>query len=402
MRDGWRTTVLGDVVEVTIGRQRSPKHATGDDLVPYLRAANVKDGRIDIGGVLEMNFTPAEQVVFALRAGDVLVTEGCGSLRELGASARWQGEIPGVVCFQNTLLRLRSIGDVTDPLFVEIWARHAHHSGLFARVASGTNIFHIGATRAKQIPILLPSIEDQRRIVDVAAALEVYELALRALERRTRSSQQPLLADSAGSFTMVPLAEVVEVAKAGGTPSRSHPEFFGGPIPWLKSGEVAQDPIDSTEESISQAGLDASSAWVVTAGAVVVAMYGATAGEVGRTAVPLATNQAVLALLPREGVDSSYLFHWLRGRTNEMKARATGAAQPNLSKARVLEEEIPSAPLDIQRQIGEILDATSDVAREASRAVVATQRLRGRILAELLAGDAEIPSTYDDLLAEVS
>ena len=76
-------------------------------MVPYLRAANVKDGQLDLTDVKTMDFNPSEQRTFSLMPGDVLVSEGSGSLGTVGASAVWNAEIDGVVCFQNTLLRLR-------------------------------------------------------------------------------------------------------------------------------------------------------------------------------------------------------------------------------------------------------------------------------------------------------
>jgi type I restriction enzyme S subunit len=56
-------------------------------MVPYLRAANIKDGYLDLSDIKEMNFTPDEQRVFSLNPGDVLVSEGAGSLQAVGASA---------------------------------------------------------------------------------------------------------------------------------------------------------------------------------------------------------------------------------------------------------------------------------------------------------------------------
>ncbi|GAA1752672.1 restriction endonuclease subunit S [Streptomonospora arabica] len=134
-------------------------------MVPYLRAANVKDGRIDLSSVLEMNFSPQEQQIFSLRAGDVLVTEGSGSLGTVGASAVWRGELEGTVCFQNTLLRLRPRQDV-DGRYLSWWARSAHGSGLFASVASGANIYHLSAERVRALPVSLPPVDEQRRIAD--------------------------------------------------------------------------------------------------------------------------------------------------------------------------------------------------------------------------------------------
>lgn len=134
-------------------------------MVPYLRAANVKDGRLDLSDVKEMNFGPAEQAVFSLRRGDVLVTEGSGSLGAVGASATWNGEFDGTVCLQNTLLRFRPRPS-TDPRFLAWWCRHAFADGLFASVATGANIFHLSAERVRALPMAHLQLPRQRAIAD--------------------------------------------------------------------------------------------------------------------------------------------------------------------------------------------------------------------------------------------
>jgi len=178
---------LRDAVEVTMGRQRSPKHQTGDHIVPYLRAGNVKNGYLALEDVLQMNFTPKEQLKYALRPGDVLVTEGCGSLGQIGANAVWQGQIAEPVCFQNTLLRLRAIDGLTLQAFVSHWARYAFESGAFADVASGTNIFHIGAERAAVMSFPRLSVERQAEIADVLDDAENVSAAARARVEELKS-----------------------------------------------------------------------------------------------------------------------------------------------------------------------------------------------------------------------
>ncbi|WP_075740042.1 restriction endonuclease subunit S [Actinoalloteichus fjordicus] len=135
-------------------------------MVPYLRAANVKDGQLVLSDVKMMNFSPAEQAIFKLRAGDVLVTEGSGSLGAVGASAVWNEEIPGTICFQNTLVRLRPRPEITDARYLGWWARGAYLSGDFASIASGANIYHLSADRIKGLAAPLPPIGEQRRIAD--------------------------------------------------------------------------------------------------------------------------------------------------------------------------------------------------------------------------------------------
>ena len=112
-----------------------------------------------------MNFEPEEQDRFALVKGDVLVSEGSGSLSAVGASAVWSGEISETICFQNTLLRLRPRPSI-DPRFLAWWCRYAHADGLFANVATGANIYHISAERDRSIPMSHVSLIEQRAIVN--------------------------------------------------------------------------------------------------------------------------------------------------------------------------------------------------------------------------------------------
>jgi len=155
---------LRAIASVTLGRQRSPENDEGPHMVRYLRAANVKDGILDLEDVKSMNFTPMEQERFALRRGDVLVTEGAGSLAAVGASCVWQEELEGTVCIQNTLLRLRPQPGI-DGEYLAWWCRYAYRSRLLAAIAGGANIFHLTAEKIRTVPCVVPSTEEQSRMV---------------------------------------------------------------------------------------------------------------------------------------------------------------------------------------------------------------------------------------------
>jgi len=150
---------------------------------------------------------------------------------------------------------------------------------------------------------------------------------------------------------IVRLGDVCETS-SGGTPLRSKSEFYeGGTIPWVKSGEVAQGKVTSTEEKITELGLKQSSAKLFPINTVLVAMYGATAGEVGILKIPATTNQAVCGVFPNDRFIPEFLFYALRSLKEEMKQRAGGGAQPNISQQIIRDLEIPLPPLEEQRRI---------------------------------------------------
>ncbi len=195
---------VGTFFEVTMGRQRSPRHASGANMLPYLRAANVKDGRLDLADIKTMNFTPAEQTKYRLESGDVLITEGCGSIAQLGASAQWVGERAGVVCFQNTLLRLRSRLGRSLPGYAQQWARYAFESGAFASIASGTNIFHIGAERIEIMPVVMIDPDAQGSFIEVVEAADTEGRTADDLVAALRQLRSTLLDDLLGSEHRIP------------------------------------------------------------------------------------------------------------------------------------------------------------------------------------------------------
>lgn len=177
----------GDVFDILMGRQRSPSRATGPNMTRYLRAANVKDGWLELNDVKQMDFDAAERNKYGLQVGDVLVSEGSGSADAVGAAAQWNGEIDGDVCIQNTLLRYRAVPSVTVPSFVHHWCRWAYETGLFRDTATGTNILHIGSTRAVEMTVgwRVPEMQERQ-----CAALDAYDRTIRALAAEAEALDQ--------------------------------------------------------------------------------------------------------------------------------------------------------------------------------------------------------------------
>lgn len=179
--------------EITMGRQRSPKYEQGDGMTPYLRSANIKPGTLLFDDVKIMDFSDREIEKYRLQPGDVLVTEGSGSLETVGAPAQWNNELASPVCFQNTLLRYRAVNDVSIPDYVYHWCQWAFESGKFLDIASGTNIKHIGSTRAIKVPVRLHPLERQYEICDELEALENVAVSTKETAAALRTLRSEML-----------------------------------------------------------------------------------------------------------------------------------------------------------------------------------------------------------------
>jgi type I restriction enzyme S subunit len=146
---------------------------------------------------------------------------------------------------------------------------------------------------------------------------------------------------------------------SGGTPSRSKPSYYGGTIPWVKTGELRDCRLTVAEEAITEEGLANSSAKVFPPGTLLVAMYGATIGQLAVLEIPAATNQACAALLAQGEIRKliPYLFYYIQSQRHALKSIGQGGAQPNISQAIIKNYRVPIAPLIEQSRIVEALES---------------------------------------------
>ena len=138
---------------------------------------------------------------------------------------------------------------------------------------------------------------------------------------------------------------------AGATPSRTHPEYYGGNIPWLKTGDLTDSYIDAIPETITELALEKTSVRLNPAGSVLIAMYGATIGKLGILSIAATTNQACCACFPLGGLDNKYLFYFLMAQKPLFIKQGEGGAQPNISKEKIVSTLMPVPPLEEQRRI---------------------------------------------------
>ena len=152
------------------------------------------------------------------------------------------------------------------------------------------------------------------------------------------------------SWKWVRLGEIGSWA-SGSTPSRSNPEYYGGKIPWLKTGDLNDNYIINTSEYITELALNKTFVRLNPVGSVLMAMYGATIGKIGILKIEATTNQACCACIPCNGIYNKYLFYFLLAYRKDFIKMGAGGAQPNISKEKIVNAVFPLPPLAEQKRI---------------------------------------------------
>lgn len=378
--DGWSLVRFGDVVRQvkdkadpeTSGLERyvAGEHMDSDDL-RLRRWGLIGDGYL--GPAFHRHFRP----------GQVLYGSRRTYLRKV-AVAEFEG-----ICANTTFVcepSTESLSPRYFPYIMQVEAFHAHS----VRESKGSVNPYINWSDLASYKFPLPPIERQLEIAALLGTARDYIERLLDIRTNSGPAAAAVLREAVEETEVWTTCEhVVSTARAGGTPARADAGNFGGGIPWLKSGEVTGEDISASDESLTEQGLGSSSAWIVPAGAVVVAMYGAgeTRGKVGRLACKMATNQAVLALVADpDKADADFFYRWLATRTENLRSRAAGAVQPNLSKKLVLEEPFPDLPLPRQKAVAAALRECAEAETQLDKHIETTRQTFARVREFLATG----------------
>lgn len=186
---------------------------------------------------------------------------------------------------------------------------------------------------------------------------------------------------------------------SGGTPSRSQMDRYyeDGDIPWVKSGELREGLITSTEEHVTEAALKETSIKLVPAGAILLAMYGATVGRLAILGVEATTNQAVCHIVPNpDEADTRYLYHAISAQVPAIIAMGVGGAQPNISQGLIKDLKVWLPPLPEQRRIADILDRAEALRAKRREALAQLDGLAQSIFLEMFGDQVTNPKHWPD------
>lgn len=319
------------------------------------------------------------------QAGDILLcVRGATTGRRNLADRRY--------CIGRGLAAIRGKLDQADTEFLSFALDLATEQIL--REASGSTFPNIPGEKLEQIKIPLPPLAEQKRIAGILKEqMAAVERACASAEAQLQSAEHLPTAylravfDN-GESKSWPKKRLGDIAKtsSGSTPSRGRSDYFGGTIPWVKTGELRDGFILDTEEKVTEKALKECSLPLLPAQTVLVAMYGQgqTRGRTGLLTQPMTTNQACFAVLPNPKVfDSAFLQWWFRHSYARLRQETEnrGGNQPNLNGIFLREQEVQLPPLTDQRRI----------AAQLSSQMASAERLR-QMLSDQLDAINKLPA----------
>jgi type I restriction enzyme M protein len=340
---------LEDLCDYVRGVTYSKQDEVASDGIGVLRANNIdeKTSQLNFSDIKwvskQLQFNDSQR----LCAGDILICAASGSVDHVGKVALCERQTD--YYFGGFMAALRARPVVLPRFLFHCLRTPAFRQHLLNSIA-GANIHNLKASIVYAFHIPLPPLEVQHQIV---AEIEGYQKVINGARQVVDNYKPQIAIDPA--WATVSVGDVASI-RSGGTPDRSHPDYWGGDIPWIKTGQIDFKRIDSAEEFITQAGLANSAARMVPAGTILMAMYGqgVTRGRVAILGIDATTNQACAAIeVTSDTLEKDFLYWSLVGKYEELRAvsEARGGNQSNLNAQLIRDVQIPLPPLETQRAI---------------------------------------------------
>jgi type I restriction enzyme S subunit len=347
---GWSRTPLGEICKLKNGYAFKSDSYIKEG-TPVIRISDIGDGKVDLTSCVKVE-TKELFLDYQVKAGDILVAMSGATTGKFGI---YYGK---ELAFQNQRVgRFEVLNQsLLDNNFL-LYLLYRLKQRILDDAYGGAQP-NISSGKIEEMEVPLPPIAEQHRIVskidelfsdldkgietlrNAKEQLKVYRQAVLKYAFEGRLTNPDILeGELPEGWQLKKLGEIFK-STSGGTPSRKRDDFYGGNIPWVKSGELSKGLINQTDEYITEEALRNSSAKIFPAGTLLIALYGATIGKLGFLGIAAATNQAVCGIFPSEYVSLNYMFHFLTLNKQKLIESAVGGAQPNISQTILKDLEV--------------------------------------------------------------
>ncbi len=384
MRDGWVEYKFKDVATAVKGRLPKTKNEDGIG-IPYLTANFLRSSKPDYW------IENIEGVVTAEDGDCLILWDGAGAGDLFSARRGVVSSTMAVVTTQNSKILREFL-----TLFISSKADYIKET------CRGTTVPHVSPDAIANMDLKIPPLPEQKRIVDLISSVDSYIEALQQQLESAKKSRNAVLLElltvGGDDWVESTLGEIANWG-SGGTPKADNPDFYDGEIPWCVIGDLTESEVWETEKRITNLGLSNSSAKVVDPGSVLLAMYGASIGRTGISAIPMATNQAIAFASCHSNLAlPKYLLAYLQTQKTKFVEMGQGAAQPNISQTIIKAWPINLPPIPYQNHLVSTMDVFDATLFTLQSSINASKLLRSSLLSDLLSGEHEIPPSYDKVM----
>lgn len=378
----WRKITIGDLGKIVTGKTPSTKNENfwnGD--IPFVTPSDLQKSK----HVFFTERTVSQEGLTAVR-GQVLSSGAiCVScIGNLGYTA-----MTTQVSVSNQQINSIIPSDDFDKNFIyylmkSLWDEFKNLEG------QSTTLSILNKTLFSKMEVIVPEVNTQKQIAKVLSSLDgKIELNTQINHNLEEQAKAIFREYFQPHEKVVPLGSICKCV-LGGTPNRNKSEFWGGDIPWINSGKVNEFRITTASEYITDSGLKNSSTKLLPCHTTVIAITGATLGQVSLLEIASCANQSVVGVLQNDNVPYTFIYPFIKENILELISNQTGGAQQHINKQNVEALPVPCYSPDL---ISEYHEKISPLYGQISNNCFESERLTGLrdlLLPKLMSGEIDV------------
>ncbi|MEO9656297.1 restriction endonuclease subunit S [Marinomonas sp.] len=382
--EGWSRVPLEKIAEVRSGVAKGKKGLKNPVKIPYLRVANVQDGRIDLTEVKTIEIEKDKLERYSLKFGDVLMNEG-GDYDKLGRGDVWQEQITPCL-HQNHVFAVRPNPEAIDSFFLAALAASNYGKTYFLRCAKrSTNLASINSTQIKEFPVLVPPLPEQKKIAQILStwdkAITITEQLLANSQQQKKALMQQLLTGKkrlldkngvrfSGEWEAGYLSEIAKINKGKALSSK---DLKVGNYPVVAGGKASPyNHSQFTHENV-----------------ITVSASGAYAGYVDYHPYKLwASDCSVVS--NKNGFDIGFIYQLMKSLQIKIYSLQSGGAQPHIYPKDLEVIRVPILELKEQQKIASVLSVADQEIIALKQRLDVLKQEKKALMQQLLTGKRRV------------
>ena len=404
----WKEYRLGDIANVQTGPFGSQLHQRDyvDVGTPCIMPTNIGT-QLDIKseGIAHVKEEDVMRLKkHCVKEGDIIYSRRGDIEKCAFISLREEGWLCGTGC-----LRIRINSMNVNPHFIAYQLSTKESKNWIVGNAVGTTMLNLNTGILKELPLLIPDRQSQDSVVAILKSIDDNIECNRRINENLEQQAQALFKSwfvDFEPFKDQPFveSEIGRIPKGwrveklgtlcncllGGTPSRNNPDYWNGDIAWINSGEVNMFRITKPSEYITEEGLKRSATKLLPKKTTVLAITGATLGQVSLLEIDSCANQSVIGVLENESYPYSFIYPLIKERIEELMSHMTGGAQQHINKNNVEGLDVIVPPQNIMEQYNKIAMPLYELIGKCCIENDRLAELRDTLLPKLMSGEINV------------
>lgn len=356
--------------------------------VPLLRSQNIRNGVLNLENLVYVTHEFHKKTSkSSLQFGDVMVVR-VGQNR--GDTCILDNTFDQVNC--ANIVFFRPLGKYAK--FFELFLRSPVGQFNLKSLTTGSAQGVLNTKSVAKLQVPIPSIREIEGITETISSIEkkidLLHRQNKTLEAMAETLFRQWFLEEAKEDWEVTMIGAQLKTVLGGTPSTKKTEYWGGDISWINSGEVNKFRILEGTKFITQKGLQSSNTKLLPIGTTVLAITGATLGQVSLLEIQTCANQSVVGVIPNDKFPKAFVFLWIKLKIQEIILNETGGAQPHINKNDINQTELlmpdESTMLNSMKVINPLFDKISTNCTQ----ILTLENLRDTLLPKLMSGEVRV------------